>query len=202
MKKLFVFAYCVVSLFATAQEPSDYIAAITTYQEELNAEFRNPDESPLEPKDLKTFTALEFFPIDEKYRVTAKVILTKERKPFNMPTTIPRENIHWKYADLVFTLDGVEYTLEVYQGKDLMKTPGYEDYLFLPFLDDTNSEGSYGGGRYIDVRIPTGDTLEIDFNKAYNPYCAYSARFSCPLVPRVNRLNTRIEAGVKDWGKH
>ena len=201
MKNGLLSACLVLSLCAEAQQPTDYIATLQAYQAELNAEFRNPDESPLEPKDLKTFTMLDFYPIDEKYRVTARVIRATERKPFNMPTTIPRKNIHWKYADLVFTLDGKEYTLEVYQGEDLMNTPEYADYLFLPFLDDTNSEGTYGGGRYIDLRIPAGDTIEIDFNKAYNPYCAYSARFSCPLVPRVNRLATRIEAGVKDWEK-
>jgi uncharacterized protein (DUF1684 family) len=71
--------------------------------------------------------------------------------------------------------------------------------LFLPFLDNTNGDTTYGGGRYIDLRIPEGDTIEIDFNKAYNPYCAYNSRYSCPIVPRENYLDTNIEAGVKKF---
>ena len=78
----------------------------------------------------------------------------------------------------------------------------YEDYLFLPFLDETNGLESYGGGRYINVRIPEGDTMIIDFNKSYNPFCAYNDKYSCPIVPRENYLKTRIEAGVKGFAKH
>ena len=83
-----------------------------------------------------------------------------------------------------------------------MQDEEYKDYLFLPFLDDTNGEGSYGGGRYIDLRIPDSDTMIIDFNTAYNPYCAYNDRYSCPIVPRQNYLDVAIEAGVKAFKKH
>lgn len=192
----------ILSLGSNAQDTTDYVTSIKTYQEELNTEFRNPDESPLEKKDLKKFTELQFWPIDEKYRVTAKVILAEERVPFNMPTTIPRKAIYWKYADLVFDIDGQTYSLEVYQSESSLNSEEYKDYLFLPFSDLTSGNGSYGGGRYVSLRLPEGVAIEIDFNKAYNPYCAYSSRFSCPLVPRVNRLTTRVEAGVKDWGEH
>jgi uncharacterized protein (DUF1684 family) len=78
-----------------------------------------------------------------------------------------------------------------------MQQEGMEDYLFLPFLDETNGFETYGGGRYLDLRIPVGDTIEIDFNTAYNPFCAYNEKYSCPIVPRENYLQTRIEAGVK-----
>ena len=77
-----------------------------------------------------------------------------------------------------------------------------QDYLFLPFLDDTNGEESYGGGRYIDLRIPETDTITIDFNRAYNPLCVYNEKFSCPIVPRVNYLPIQIKAGVKMYAKH
>ena len=83
-----------------------------------------------------------------------------------------------------------------------MSKPGYEDYLFLPFLDNTNGETSYGGGRYVEGRIPEGDILVIDFNKAYNPYCAYNEKYSCPIVPRENSVDENIEAGVKAYDKH
>ena len=82
-----------------------------------------------------------------------------------------------------------------------MQEEGYEDYLFLPFTDKTNGEETYAGGRYIDLSIPEGDSITIDFNKAYNPYCAYNKKFSCPLVPSVNALDTKVLAGVKDFKK-
>ena len=75
------------------------------------------------------------------------------------------------------------------------------NYLFLPFLDGTNGEGSYAGGRYIDLRIPEGDRMEIDFNSAYNPYCDYNEKYSCPIVPRANYLPIQIVAGVKAYKK-
>jgi uncharacterized protein (DUF1684 family) len=96
-----------------------------------------------------------------------------------------------------FTLLGASHALELYQGEDMMTKAGFEDYLFLPFLDETNGIETYGGGRYIDARIPKGDTLIIDFNTAYNPYCAYNSNYSCPVVPRANYLKVKIKAGVK-----
>jgi uncharacterized protein (DUF1684 family) len=69
--------------------------------------------------------------------------------------------------------------------------------LFLPFLDNSNGGDSYGGGRYIDLRIPSDNELDIDFNTAYNPYCAYNEKYSCPIVPRVNYLDLEVRAGVK-----
>ena len=68
-------------------------------------------------------------------------------------------------------------------------------------VDNTNGEETYGGGRYIDLTIPEGDTLIIDFNKAYNPYCVYNKKYSCPLVPRQNYLRTKVRAGVKNFNK-
>jgi uncharacterized protein (DUF1684 family) len=82
-----------------------------------------------------------------------------------------------------------------------MNTEGLEDYLFLPFLDDTNGETTYGGGRYIDLRIPKGDSMEIDFNRAYNPYCVYNDKYSCPIVPRDNYIDLKVEAGLKMFEK-
>ena len=79
-----------------------------------------------------------------------------------------------------------------------MKTPGYEDYLFLPCRDETNGTDTYGGGKYLDLRIPKGKEIVIDFNQSYQPYCAYNAYdYSCPIVPEENLLPVKIEAGVK-----
>ena len=92
--------------------------------------------------------------------------------------------------------------MNIYQGEENMQTEGLEDYLFMPFLDDTNGTTSYAGGRYIDLRIPEGDSIIIDFNTAYNPYCAYNEKFSCPIVPRGNYLPIEIKAGLKAYKNH
>jgi TonB family protein len=79
-----------------------------------------------------------------------------------------------------------------------MQTKEHADHLFFPFTDETNGKETYGGGRYLDLRIPkSGDDIVIDFNMAYNPYCAYSSRYSCPIVPADNQMNIEVPAGVK-----
>ncbi|WP_308993066.1 DUF1684 domain-containing protein [Mariniflexile litorale] len=193
-----IFTTCLVSC---AQEKK-VIKGDTDFQRELNAEYKDATTSPLKDKDRKHFEGLEFFKFDTTYVVTAALQRTPNTAYFNMKTTTDRVSKERVYGILTFELNGTSYKLNIYQGKDLIKREGYEDYLFLPFLDETNGLESYGGGRYIDARIPKGDTMEIDFNKAYNPYCAYNDKYSCPIVPRENYLKIRIEAGVKAFGKH
>ncbi|TWO32643.1 DUF1684 domain-containing protein [Seonamhaeicola sediminis] len=173
----------------------------TEFQRDMNAQFKDATESPLTEKDRKHFIGLDFFEIDSSYVVKANFKRTPNEKPFKMKTTTNRLPEYVKYGELNFTLKGKNLKLNIYQNQDLINKEGYEDYLFLPFLDETNGEESYGGGRYIDARIPEGDTMVINFNEAYNPYCAYNAKYSCPVVPRENYLRVRIEAGVKIFKK-
>jgi len=199
--KTILFAFLFSSLLSCGQEKIP-IQGETEFQRTINAEYKDASQSPLKAKDLKTFKGLDFFKFDSTYVVTAKLKLTPDTKYFNMRTTTSRVSQERVYGVLSFELKGKTFQLNVYQGKDLMTTEGYEDYLFLPFLDDTNGELTYGGGRYIDLRIPEGNTIIIDFNTAYNPYCAYNSKYSCPIVPRENYLNTTVEAGVKAFSKH
>lgn len=173
----------------------------TEWQKEMNADFKDASKSPLKKKDLKKFKGLDFFKFDSAYVVTAKLKLTPDAKPFKMKTTTERRPDYVQYGVVTFTLKGNEYQLNIYQNLGLMEEEGYEDYLFLPFLDDTNGEESYSGGRYTEARIPEGETIVIDFNTAYNPYCAYNEKYSCPIVPRENYLPLKVEAGVKAFKK-
>lgn len=184
-----------------AVAPTDKIADILLHQQKLNEEFKDPEESPLPDRFRKDFDGLDFFAPDTTYVVEADFIRTPDAVPFLMPTTTDRQSEEKVYAKVSFELKGKIYELEVYQNSELMKEEGYEDYLFLPFTDVTNGETTYGGGRYMDLRIPNSDTIILDFNKAYNPYCAYNKKYSCPLVPSVNHLDTKILAGVKDFKK-
>ncbi len=116
-----------------------------------------------------------------------------------MKTSTKRLPKYIKYGELEFVLEGKTFKLNLYQNIDLIKKEGYADYLFLPFSDLTCGKESYIGGRYIDLRIPKGKTITIDFNKAYNPYCAYNHQFSCPIVPLENDLAIEVLAGVKKF---
>ncbi|MFI1770763.1 DUF1684 domain-containing protein [Thalassobellus citreus] len=200
MKHLLILLFLVTEL-SCAQDKKP-IKGETEFQKELNAEYKDVTTSPLKEKDRKVFEGLEFFKFDSTYVVKAKLERTPNSKWFSMKTTTSRVSKERVYGILYFELKGEQFQLNIYQGEDLMEKEGYEDYLFLPFIDETNGVESYGGGRYIDARIPEGDTLVIDFNKAYNPYCAYNDKYSCPIVPRVNYIKTRVEAGVKSFGKY
>lgn len=171
------------------------------FQEELNAKFVNPDKSPLKKEDLKNFDGLEFFPDNKTFRVKADFVRTLGVEPFEMPTTTARKAIYVKYGELHFDLGGNEYVLNVYQNQKLIEEEGKENYLFVPFTDDTNGKSTYSGGRYIDLRIPKGETITLDFNKAYNPYCAYNSKYSCPIPPEENYLPLKVKAGVKAFKK-
>jgi uncharacterized protein len=182
----------------SAQENKDEILKeIREFRAELNKEYKDSTTSPLYPEDRNKFKAHKFYPVNLKYRVTAKFIRTPDDPVFKMKTSGSRTPEYRKFAEAIFILDGKEYKLALYQSLDLMQKEEYKDYLFLPFRDLTNGKSTYGGGRYIECRIPAGDEIIIDFNKAYNPYCAYSNKYNCPLVPGENHLKVEIKAGVK-----
>lgn len=171
------------------------------FQKEINEQYTNPLESPLLKTDLEQFKGLPFFPIDSTFRVTANLKRTPNAEVFKMKTTTARRPEYMVYGIATFTLKDKEYQLNIYKSYGEQE-PEYEDYLFLPFKDFTNGEETYGGGRFIDLRIPEGEEIIIDFNQAYNPYCAYNHAYSCPIVPSENSLNVEIEAGVKYIKNH
>lgn len=168
-------------------------------QEKLNEAYLNPETSILLAADFEAFKGLEFFPLDEKYIVKAKFIRTPGEEPFEMPTTTERTPVYEKYAEVHFRIDNEDLKLNVYRDTSFVSKPGLEDYLFLPFYDLTNGIETYGGGRYLDFRIPEGDTITIDFNRTYNPYCVYNPKYSCPIPPSENDLDIEIRAGVLDF---
>ena len=194
MKKILVLLFCTSLAFAQKD-----LSSAEKFQTELNKSYADSLKSPLMKEDLKQFKGLDFFSINEKFIVEATFIRTKKEKPFGMKTTTSRTPLYKKYGELYFEIDGKAFKLNVYQNVDLNKKPGYEDYLFLPFSDLTCGKESYIGGRYVDMKIQKGKTWTIDFNKAYNPYCAYNYEYSCPIVPLENDLDIEILAGVKKF---
>lgn len=156
---------------------------------------RDPKESPLSKKERRHFKGLNYYPIELSYRVKAKFVKTETPELFKMKTTTARLPEYSKYGEVHFELKGQPFILEVYHNADIAKRPGYEDYLFIPFTDETNGKDTYDVGRYLDFRIPKSDEVMIDFNLCYNPYCSYSANFSCPIPPSANYLPLEVKAG-------
>ena len=182
--------------FVNAQRKDFYVESIKAYQKN----YVDSHEVVLDKKDKKYF---HFFPISPAYNVSAYFDRIFDTVGFTMNTSAGTQKYFYKYGRLDFMIDGKECLLYVYQGKELMQTETYRDYLFVPFTDATTGNESYGSGRYLEFykKDIQGDSLQIDFNKAYNPYCAYATGYKCPIPPRENRLALVIKAGEMNFGK-
>ncbi len=176
-----------------------YHQEIEAFQTEWNDFFGDSIKSPLTKEDYPGFEELDYFPVNKEYRVEAEFIRTPDEEPFEMPTTTDRRPVYLKYGEAKFEMKGEKVQLDLFQSQKYAKSPSYDGHLFLPFSDLTSGKESYGGGRFIDLKIPPGDTIVIDFNKAYNPYCAYNPKYSCPIPPPQNHINLEIRAGVKAY---
>jgi uncharacterized protein len=193
---LSVLVYCYS--FASAQSYVDSIAKFRAqYVRDLLAEKRKP----IEPKDTKY---IRFFNPDVRYKLLAEVVQTQGRPPFLVQTHSGKQKTFTEYGTLNFVIDGENYQLHAYQILDPVSGNKGGTELFVPFNDLTNYETTYGGGRYLD--LDTKDIINgyivVDFNKCYNPYCAYSEGFSCPIPPAKNRLRVAIPAGEKMFTKY
>lgn len=190
MKKIIRFISLFVTLFSYSQD---------AYKDSLNkyiADYIKNHEVVL-GKDKELF---RFYPVNEKYKVTARFEKVVDSKWFNMETSGPIKKTHRIYGTLHFTINDAPVKLNVYQSQNLMNTGEYKDYLFIPFTDLSSGEETYEGGRYMDLRIGdiANNKVILDFNKAYNPYCAYaSGKYNCPIPPKENHLAIAIQAGEK-----
>jgi uncharacterized protein (DUF1684 family) len=154
-----------------------------------------------EERAMFTEKGLQYFEPDILYRVVAEFVTDTSAPVFQMPTTTERKPNYRVYGYLHFIVKDTLCKLTAYQNMDFKNSPAYDSTLFVPFMDNTNGLYTYGGGRYLDIDIPIADTCILDFNLAYNPYCAYTARWSCPLVPFENDMDVSIMAGEKSYNK-
>lgn len=185
---------CIFLFFFNCKEGKRFSTTESEFHRSLNALFKDASRSPLKPEDIKSFKGLSFFPVDSSFAVVAKLKKTNTSDFFEMKTSTTRLSNERVFGILSFTIKGFDYSLKVYQSESSVLESS--DYLFLPYLDATNGITTYGGGRYIDLKIPEGDLIWLDFNKSYNPYCVYNERYSCPIVPKENFLPIKVEAGV------
>lgn len=147
--------------------------------------------------------SLRFYPLAPAYRVAARFQKYTNSPWFKMATSGGQAQIQRRYGRLTFAIHDTIVHLTIYQSQELLQKAATRNYLFIPFTDATSGIESYGGGRYIDCMISDihNGMLVLDFNKAYNPYCAYTTGYNCPIPPRENDLRVAIRAGEKNYGK-
>ena len=189
--------YAAVSLAQTLtfeQQTAEYRATYKT-------QFLHDPRSPLSVGDT---AFLDFFLADENWRLRTTFERTPDEKPFEMRTYSGQKREYVKFGQVHFAVNGEKQTLSVYQNLRLLQDSTYRDYLFLPFKDVTNGAETYGGGRYLDLKqgdIQADNSLVVDFNHCYNPWCAFSDGFNCPIPPVENHLEISIPAGEKNFRK-
>lgn len=194
MRKFIIAIFLLTGQLSMAQQ---------TYSDSL-AEYQHHYKAELVSIIQNDTSFVRFYPINEQYRVTAKVEILAGEAFFPMPTsgTGPKDAI--KFAKLSFSLHGKPYTLYAYRLAQLMGHTEYRDNFFIPFTDSLSGIESYGGGKYMDFKtgeITTQKTLVIDFNRSYNPYCAFVTGYNCPIPPKENDLVIPVYAGEKAYGK-
>lgn len=185
---------CCISTSLQAQ-PKNYVQKIKAYQKAYVKA-----HEVVTKKDKKYF---HFFVPNEKYRVKAAFIKLTDTVGFIMKTSGTKDKKFYRYGLIRFSINDTTLQLTLFQSQQLMTDSVYKNYLFLPFTDLTSGEESYGGGRYLDPLLDEikGNSIIIDFNKAYNPYCAYATGYNCPIPPRENDLPVPIKAGEKEFAK-
>ena len=190
MKTIFLFAAFLVT--ATSFSQKGYKDSIAVYLQNYVQQ-----HGVLKGKDKQ---GISFFEVDASYRVVADFKPAVSANWIRFKTSGKQDQVYKVYGTASFRLKGKTYQLNLYQSQDLMTNPQFRNYLFLPFTDATSGKETYSGGRYIDLTTEdvVNKKLVIDFNKAYNPYCAYvSGIYTCPIPPKENALAASIKAGEK-----
>jgi uncharacterized protein (DUF1684 family) len=169
-----------------------YEQDILNYRKQKDDHFKTAENSPIE--DQVGFKELRYFKPDKKFRIKPVLLLIKDSSFITIANNDGEKNKYWRYAKAVFTIDDKTDTITLFRKASLKAE---DKNYFIPFYDETNGDETYAGGRYIDMEIRDSIALILDFNLAYNPYCVYNYRFSCPVPPKENKLNRRIEAGER-----
>jgi len=188
----------------TQTKGSSYVKKIEHHHREKDEAFKYADWSPIDPHQRSDFQGLSYFPPDEHWRAKAKITRLKSPEIFDMPTSTGEMRKQVRYAKLEFGTPNGPGTLFAYKDAGHTHGGGHREdrSLFVPFRDATSAKETYGAGRYLDLEEPEGDEIVVDFNLAYNPYCAYNESYSCPLPPAENWLPFRVDAGEKNFAGH
>ncbi len=161
---------------------------LETFRRRKDQYFANDPHSPLTPEQRDLFDGLRYYPENPDLRFELEAERLDEPDEVSLQTSTGDITEYLRWGRVHFEVEGQSATLTLYA------TPGLNSF-FLPFMDATNGEETYGAGRYLEVEPLADGKLLLDFNIAYNPYCAYNEHWSCPLTPKENRLTVPIQAG-------
>ena len=178
------------------QSPEQYAQQIKKEREEKDLDMKNGEDSPFKANPAQ-FTSLHYFEPDLRYQVHATLVPIEQKQVRILPTSDGKEKRYLEYARAEFSFDGVACSLLILE---IMDNGPYKGTLFLAFADETSARETYGAGRYLELKkIPGASSIVLDFNQAYNPYCAYTDGYSCPFPPKENILKIAINAGEKKY---
>jgi uncharacterized protein (DUF1684 family) len=199
-KNIFIIAivvtFLVIIFYSFLGNDGSFADQLTKERVDKDKYFRTSSESPFKGK-VNTFTGLKYFPPDPQYNIVADLTPIQQKKVIVLGTSDGKEEHYLEYAYADFELHGKQQRLLILEIMEMGQSRGK---LFLPFADETSADETYGAGRYLDVSRNTGsNSITLDFNKAYNPYCAYEDEFSCPFPPKENLLTVSIKAGEKNY---
>lgn len=166
------------------------MSELTDFRVEKDEFFKRHPQSPLTPEQRKGFIGLKYFPENEALRLEVQVEPLKDQQPMEMQTSTGGVQEYIRYGRFKFQVDGQDAELTIYHNGN-----GY----FLPFVDSLAGKETYPAGRYLEPEALPGNRFFVDFNLAYNPYCAYNEMWSCPITPPENRLKVPIRAGEKSF---
>lgn len=189
-----VLGVIIVSSLTSGEAEEVYIARIEKEREEKDRDMRNGEDSPFAGDSIE-YNGLNYFPIDREYKIKAKLETIPDKKIMTLSTSDGKKKQYLEYAYAIFDLHNKVNKLLI------LETVGgeFDGMLFLAFGDGTSADETYGAGRYLELEKQGEQTITIDFNQAYNPYCAYTDGFSCPFPPRENLLEVTIRAGEMNY---
>ncbi|WP_458207825.1 DUF1684 domain-containing protein [Haladaptatus sp. NG-SE-30] len=175
----------------------DWRETLRTRRTQKDEYFAEHPHSPIPSDERESFEGLAYYPLDDDYRFELSLHEHDEKEQITVATSTEGEREYLRWGEFRFTVDGEEATLQAY------KSDRDDDRLWVPFRDATSGDETYGAGRYLDLereshRTSDGEWL-LDFNEAYNPTCAYSEQYDCPLPPTESWLDVPIEAGEKQY---
>ncbi|MCI4349739.1 MAG: DUF1684 domain-containing protein [Thermoplasmata archaeon] len=173
---------------------TDYAGELRTEREMKDRFMARHPESPFVAEGVPGFEGLKYFPIDEGYRVRATLDRLPTPAEAFLRTNRDGQSVVRHLGDLAFRLSSKTLHLRLYHAGE-----GIGTSVFVPFRDRTSGRESYGPGRYLTLELTPDDVYELDFNRAFNPYCAYTDAFECGFPPSENDLPIAVRAGEKVW---
>jgi uncharacterized protein (DUF1684 family) len=191
VRLLFLLPIVVIAACTSHERP--YTEEIGAWQAERDQFMRLSTESPIPQAQRETFPPLPYFPVNEEYRVPADLKGNPSNQILEMPMSTGQVRKMRRVGTLAFTLKGQPATLTAFVDA----TENDMRRLFVPFGDLTNGSETYQGGRYLDLDRTATGLYDLDFNRAYHPFCLYNPTYDCPVPPRENRLTIPIRAGER-----